>query len=323
MSPAADSTLVLLADIGGTNARFALARPGGEPERIAASAVAGHTDIDAAIASYLGDQRIGATPGSAAIAIAAPIAGDEVELTNHPWGFSQRRLAEAHGFSSLRVMNDFEAIALSLPHLGDGDREQLGGGQPEPRAPMAVLGPGTGLGVALLIWSGSAWVAVPGEGGHVDFAPGGEGEVEILRALWREFGHASIERVLSGPGLVTLYRAAAARDGTATALGADAEPKDVAAAAAAGDSAARAAAEAFSGLLGAAAGDLALTAGAFGGVFLAGGVVANMGAAFDRQNFRTRFEHKGRFSSYVARIPVWRILHSQPALLGLARTSVE
>ena len=313
MSGGGPARPILLADVGGTNVRFALARPGGDPEYPATLPVADHADLAAAIRAYLA-RHPASSPRSAAIAVAAAVDGDEVRLTNNPWRFAPARLRADARLESLRVVNDFEAVALALPHLGPDDGVRIGGGVAAERAAKAVLGPGTGLGVALAVPHGDGWTAVPGEGGHVDFAPGDDKEVELLRALWREFGHASAERLLSGPGLVRLWRAAGGGDPAPT-------PLQVAAAAAAGEPAASAAVATFSGLLGAVAGDLALTAGARGGIYLAGGVVPNLGPAFDRARFRARFEAKGRFAPWLAAIPVFEIVHPFPALLGLARTA--
>ena len=325
MTAALPPDWVLLADIGGTNARFALARPGGIPERIETLPVAAHGSLEEAATAYLAAHGGGARPVRAALAVAAPVTGDAVALTNHPWRFSQRALAGALGVTSVSVRNDFEALALALPHLQPGDLRPLGGGSgggdAVVHAPRAVLGPGTGLGMAILVWSGGAWTAVAGEGGHVDFGPADDAEVELLRALLREFGHASVERVLCGPGLVTLYAAAAARGGLSAPV--DATPESVAAAANGGEAVAVAAVNAFSALLGAVAGDLALTAGARGGIYVAGGVVGALGTAFDAAGFRRRFEAKGRLAPYLAPIPAWHILHPNPALLGLARTAEQ
>ena len=311
----------LLADIGGTRARFALSRAGGEPERTVVQDVGAQPGVRAALTAYLDGAGSGVRPRRAAIAVAAPVSGDRVDLTNHPWDFSRRELAAALGLDSLVVVNDFEAIARAVPHLGPGDVRTIGGGEPVPEAPVAVLGPGTGLGIALLVPTATGWTAVAGEGGHIDLAPGNEDEIVVLRALWEEFGHASIERVLSGPGLVTLCTALAARDGGRD--GAPPAPDRIAAAVRSGDARALAVTRIFSALLGAAAGDLALTAGARGGVYVAGGVVGNLGDAFDADGFRARFEAKGRFSSFMAAIPTYLITYPQPGLLGLARGFAE
>ncbi len=310
----------LVADIGATNARFALYRQGTRPEAPVVLPVAEFATIEAAAREALARAGDGAAPSCAAVAVAAPVAGDRIELTNHPWQFSRRALRRALGLDHLVVINDFAAIALALPLLGDGDRRQVGGGEPVPGTPMGVLGPGTGLGVSGLVPSGDGWTALAGEGGHVDLAPGDDPEAEILERLRRRFGHVSLERALSGPGLVNLYRALAEIAGAVPADDADTPtaPEITARARAKSCPHSIAAIETFCGLLGAAAGDLALTLGARGGVYIAGGIVPKMGPAFDDARFRRRFEAKGRLGDYLALIPTYVVTAADPALLGLA-----
>lgn len=310
---------LLVADVGGTRVRFAVCAPGGAPLDTKVLAVADFPGIAEAAQSYLGGLR--ERPKRGAIAVAGPVAGDFFTMTNHTWSFSTEAVRRALGLESLVLVNDFEASALAIPHLSAVDVVQWGGGTPVQRAPCAILGPGTGLGVASLVWGGARWVAVPGEGGHVDFAPDDDDEVFILRELAARFGHVSLERILSGPGLVHLFEVFAKKLGLPLAR--QTIPADVAAAALRGDAAAVAAARAFSGILGAAAGNLALTLGARGGVFIAGGVVANLGAAFDRALFRDRFEAKGRFAGYLAQIPTFHIVNPFPALVGLAHAALK
>ncbi|MCH7888841.1 MAG: glucokinase [Proteobacteria bacterium] len=324
----------LVADIGATNARFALVRHGTRPEAPVVLPVAEFATIEAAIRAALTRAGAEAPPPCAAVAIAAPVADDRVEMTNHPWRFSRQALRRALGLERLVVINDFTAVALSLPRLGDDDRRQVGGGSPVPRAPMGVLGPGTGLGVSGLVPAGDqpspkrslgfaqagGWTALAGEGGHVDLAPGDDPEPAILERLRRRFGHVSLERALSGPGLVNLYRALAEIAGAAPADDADTPtaPEITARARAKSCPHSIAAVETFCGLLGAAAGDLALTLGARGGVYIAGGIVPRMGPAFDAPRFRRRFEAKGRLGAYLAAIPTYLVTAAEPALLGLA-----
>jgi glucokinase len=307
----------LVADIGATNARFALYLPGARPEAALVLPVADFATIEEAAREALARAEPGPPPLCAAMAVAAPVAGDRVEMTNHPWRFSREALRVALGLERLLVINDFTAVALSLPHLDGRERRQLGGGTPVPNAPLGVLGPGTGLGVSGLVPCGAGWTTLASEGGHVDLAPGGEPEAQILERLRRRFGHVSLERVLSGPGLANLYWAFAEIAGerpadppTAEEITARARsnscPHSVAAVAT------------VCGLVGAAAGDLALTLGARGGVYIAGGIVPKLGPAFDSACFRRRFEAKGRFSTYLASIPTYVITAAQPALLGLA-----
>ncbi len=309
----------LIADIGATNARFALQRPGARPQAPVVLRCAEHDGIEAAVRAALARAGAEAPPLDAAVAVAAPVVGDRVEMTNHPWRFSRERLRRALGLRRLVVINDLTAIALSLPRLGRGERRRVGGGRRARRAPIAVLGPGTGLGVSGLLPVGDGWVPLAGEGGHADLAPGDDEELAILERLRRRFDHVSLERVLSGPGLVNLYRALAEIEGEAAA---DSDPptaKEIAARARAGTCRRSSAAVAtFCGLLGAAAGDLALTLGARGGVYIAGGIVPKLGPAFDAERFRRRFEAKGRLGAYLAPIPTYVVTAAEPALLGLA-----
>jgi len=310
-------TTLLVADVGGTNARFAVYRDDAPPGPPVVLASADHDGIEAAIRAAL--DRLGATetPSEAAIAVAGPVLGDRVAMTNHPWRFSRRALAEAFGFERLIVINDFAAIAHALPHLPEDAREAIGGGRAVAGAPLVALGPGTGLGVSALVPGASGDRAVAGEGGHVDFAPGDAREDAVLARLRARFGHVSLERLLSGAGLRNLHRALAEIAGEA-APETPAARQITALAAAGACPRSVAATRLFSAVLGAAAGNLALTLGARGGVFVAGGIVPAMGTAFDRARFRARFEDKGRFHDYLAAIPTYLIRAEQPALIGLA-----
>ena len=296
----------LLADVGGTNARFALQTPGGAPSDARRVRTDEFRTLEDAIDDYV--SRAGVRPQSAAIAVASPVVDDRIEMTNHPWSFSVAALRKALGVDEMRVINDFEAVALSLPRLQKAECHQVGGTTPAPGAPLAVIGPGTGLGVAALV---NGW-AVPTEGGHVTMPACDEREAEIIARIRARLGHVSAERVLSGMGLQNLYRA----------LGPDGEPPEPdeisARALAATDPRAVEALETFCAMLGTVAGNLALTFGARGGVYIAGGIVRRFVAYFARSAFRERFEDKGRFREYLAPIPVWIIGTENPALIGLA-----
>ena len=237
-------------------------------------------------------------------------------LTNHPWSFSIEELQRRLGLTRLVVVNDFAANAMALPHLEPDGRQKIGGGSAAPRAPMAVLGPGSGLGVCGLVPGEHGPIAIAGEGGHATLAPADDRESEVLARMRRRFGHVSAERVLSGPGLVNLYQALAELDG------APAEPFSPAQIAdrEIGEThpLCRAAVDLFCAMLGTVAGDLALTLGARGGVFIAGGIVPRLGATFAQSRFRARFEDKGRFSAYLAAIPTYVVTYPIPAFLGLA-----
>lgn len=305
---------LVLADIGATNARFALVEACGR-ERTAVLACAEHASLEAATRAFL--TRVGAPPGPkrGAFAVAAPVLGDQVTLTNLSWRFSSRDLREALGFEQLDVINDFAAIALAVPHLAPGERRQIGGGFVEAGAPIAVLGPGSGLGVSGLLPAGTGWTVLSGEGGHVTMAPADDREDTVLAILRRRFGHVSAERVLSGPGLVNLYQVLSELEGRPPAVMTAAE---ITAAALAGSRpVCRDAVAMFAALLGTVAGNLALTLGARGGVYIAGGIVPRLGDFLDRSAFRQRFTEKGRHARYLAPIPTLVVTHPLPAFLGL------
>jgi glucokinase len=306
----------LLGDIGGTHARFAWQDgPGRALSDIAIERCAEHPTLGGAIRHYL--QAAGKpAPHSAALGIANPVIGDEVRMTNHHWCFSIGALQRELQLQRLLVLNDFEALALALPGLAADELQPVGGGAADPAASCAVIGPGTGLGVAGLL-PGRAR-AVTGEGGHATLAPTDDRESAVIGWLRRRHGHVSAERVLSGSGLVNLYDAISALDETpAEAL----RPAEVVDRALAGtDPACGTAVTLFCGFLGNVAGNVALTLGARGGVYIGGGIVPRLGAAFAASPFRARFEGKGRFRDYLAAIPTWVIVTAQPpALLGAAR----
>lgn len=308
----------LVGDIGGTWARFGLVEPDGAFHRVAVRACADHAGLAEALDAYLEDAARGVRPRRAAISVAGPVTGDRVSLTNHPWSFSVEILRRRFGFESLAVVNDFSAVARGAPHLGEGDRLRIGGGRPAAGAAIAVLGPGTGLGVSGLVPSGGGWAVVEGEGGHATMAAADRREARVLAEVAREFGHVSAERVLSGPGLVNLHRALRRLDGEDPS-GPEPTAEDIVAEGA-GRRSPRCgevldlAAE----LLGTFAADTALTLGARGGVYIGGGLVPRYADRFARSGFRRRFEAKGRFSDYLAAIPTYLILHEFPAFLGLA-----
>ncbi|HZD26787.1 MAG TPA: glucokinase [Alphaproteobacteria bacterium] len=318
----------LIADVGGTNARFALCEPGRPP----GPAVSLYTADFPGLAEAIDEaQRVlGARAGAAALAVAGPVAGDRVSLTNHDWTFSTRTIAARFGFAPLIVVNDFAALAWALPGLAGDALEPLGGGTPRAGAAKVALGPGTGLGVAALVPvpephrgpAGDGWAAVAGEGGHATLAAGDDFEAALIASLRRRLGHVSCEAVLSGPGLVRLHTAVVEVAGAAEAV-ADPEapsgPEDVSRLAAEepGGPAGQAVAV-FCRLLGGYAGDLALTFGARGGVYLAGGILPALGELFDHDGFRRRFEDKGRFAGYMATVPAFVIRAPQPALDGLS-----
>ena len=306
----------LIADIGGTNARFALVADGGteasEPMVFACADFA--SPADAALA-YLQRLRPEPRPWRGAFAIASPVTGDRVEMTNHIWRFSVEETRNRLGLEQLEVVNDFTAVALAVPYLTPADRVTVGGHAAIDGMPMAVIGPGTGLGVSALLPSGGGWLPIPSEGGHITMPAADEREAKVIAWLRSRRGHVSAERVLSGPGLVNLYTALRGL------LGLDEEPLTPAQLtdmAASGDPLAREAMAMFFAMLGTVAGNLALTLGAKGGVVIAGGIVPRHLPAFLASDFRQRFDDKGRFRSWLEPIPVHVAIHPFPAFLGLA-----
>ncbi|MDH3241334.1 MAG: glucokinase [Alphaproteobacteria bacterium] len=308
----------LLADIGGTHARFALQRRGRQPGRFRMMETGAYPGLVPALKAYLGHWP-GLRPEAAAFAVAAPLTGDRVRFTNAAWSFSRSALAGRTGIARVHVLNDFEALAWALPGLGGKDLAKIGRGRTQAGAPQAVFGPGTGLGVACFVPEAAGGpLVLATEGGHATLAAGTDREAAILAGLRRRFGHVSAERALSGPGLANLYGALAALDGGDRAKAP--APAAIARAARAGrDAVAVEACAMFSALLGQVAGDLALQFGARGGVHVAGGVIKGLGAAFDRRLFRRRFEAKGRYKDWLAAVPSYLITHPRPAMAGLAR----
>ena len=305
----------LVADIGGTNARFAIA----DLVTLELSALRSfprtdHPTLAEAIVYYLKD--ISEPVDHAAIAVAGPVMGEEIKLTNSPWSFAKRELCVAAGLKSVHVLNDFEALSLSLPHLAPEELHQIGGQEPVSHAPKAVLGPGTGLGVAGLVWSGTDWVAVPGEGGHMTLGAEDERELALIERLRKGRARLSVERALSGPGLSDLHQAVAASHGHSVEVLA---PVEVEKRALSGkDEIAAEALDVFVSWLGRFAGDVALVLGARGGVYLGGGIAPKLLARLDQGDFREAFEHKGRMKAFVEPIPIYVILAEFPALTGAA-----
>lgn len=309
-------TVWLVGDIGATNARFGLVSPAGAILQSSTSADADFTTIADAIHAYLAQARSFPRPRIGCLAIAAPVSGDQIHMTNRPWSFSVAALCAQLGFERLEIINDFTAVAMALPRLGPDDRMPVGGGVPSAGRPIAVLGPGSGLGVSGLIPDGTRWAPLTGEGGHVTMAAVTVRENGVLDWMRRHFDHVSAERCLSGPGLVNLYNALAALDGVPAAPYTAAQITDPATAAR--DPLCREATAMFCAMLGTVAGDLALTLGAQGGVYIAGGIVPRLGARFVESGFRARFEAKGRLSPYLAAIPTYVVTHPLPAFLGCA-----
>ena len=306
--------LGLIGDVGATNARFALVRPDGITTAARTYVLNDYASLTDLIDAYLAQES--ARPEQAVLAVASPITGDLVTLTNHPWTFSIEAVRKSFGLKRLRVINDLAANALAIPHLADDDRLQIGPGCPVAGAPVGVIGPGTGLGVSALMPVPGGWAPIEGEGGHVTMAPFDAQEGAVLEVMRRRYDHVSAERVLSGSGLVNLYgvicelAAAPAAPLTAPQI---TDPRTWEE-----DPRARDATAMFCAMLGTVAGNLALTLGTRGGVHIAGGIVPKLGAAFTESGFRRRFEAKGRLQSYLAAIPTYVIVRPLSALVGAA-----
>lgn len=315
------TALRLLADVGGTHVRFASQLGAYAPlEHVARYACRDFDSLADAIFYHLHREGL-PRPQACAIGIATAITGDHVRMTNHHWSFSTRALQSALGAQRLLVINDFTALALALPALPAQARRQVGGGEAVAGAPLGLVGPGTGLGVSGLLPAadGDTLVAVGGEGGHVTLASYHAEERAVLDLLHQRFGHVSAERALSGPGLEHLHEALAELRGQPVSAGGARAP-EITAAALAGEPLAAAALQMFCGLLGDVAGNVALTLGARGGLYIGGGIVPRLGDWFDRSAFRQRFESKGRFTAYLRAIPTYVVQEAdQAALLGASR----
>jgi len=300
----------LLADIGGTNTRCAITGADGEPERIRCFSNADFDGPESLLEQYLASVGSVQRPLRGAIAVAAPIRGEHVEMINIDWSWSTEALASQLGLSDLGVLNDFEALAYALPELGEHQLLKLGGGVALPDKPKAVLGPGTGLGVAGLFPGARGWEAISGEGGHVTMAACDAREDRLIQAARAQFGHCSAERLISGAGLSFLHHTL--HDA------AELPPAEIGQLAAAGDARASESLEVFFLMLGTVAANLALTLGTFGGIYIGGGIVPKHREAFAASGFRARFEDKGRYRDYLGAIATLLVIAEHPTLTGLA-----
>jgi glucokinase len=329
MSSPAPQSPWLLADVGGTHARFALAWPSRpaplDMASIRACRVAEYAGLADAARAYLAAGPRQAAPRRAILALAGRIEDGEARFTNLAWTVSATAIAAALGFESVRLVNDFAAVAQCVPLLGAPDVEVLGAPLPDfapgaARRTRCVLGPGTGLGVAALVQEDGRSIDLATEGGHVNFAPGSEEEIAVLRHLMTRFGRVSAERLLCGQGLSNLHGALLAIGGHA---GDALAPEVITARARSGeDPVCRRAVELFGEMLGSFAGDCALAYGAWEGVFLAGGLLQPLAPWIRDGRFRRRFDDKGRFGPALSRVPVAVITHPQPGLLGAAGFAV-
>jgi glucokinase len=304
----------LLADIGGTNARFALDYGGGCIERIATLACADHAEFVDAVRTYL--EGFADVPvRHAVVAIANPVSGDAIKMTNHHWAFSIEASRRALGLETLLLVNDFAALAMAVPELDASQLDQVGGGAACHGAVIGVVGAGTGLGVAGLVPAGPRWLPLESEGGHATFSPADERELAVLRYCWQRYAHVSAERLVSGTGIPLIFQALAAQRAEATPVNLS-TATIVARALQGKDELCRETIECFCGMLGTVAGNLAVTLSAKGGIYIGGGVVPRLGNYFAASPFRARFESKGRFSAFNAGIPTFVITAPYPAFVG-------
>jgi glucokinase len=309
-------THAIVADIGGTNARFSRVNLASlSLDKVAVYPCAEFATLADALLYYQQQHELTAVK-HVAIAIACPVTDDHISMTNFHWQFSVKAMQQKLGLAALQVMNDFTAVAMCLPALTAEQKIKLGNAEAQSGKPMAVLGAGTGLGVAHLLPLQDQYIALPGEGGHVDWAAQNEQEWFIQQTLSKEYGHVSPERLLSGPGLEAIYKTLAVyRKQVVPPLSA----AQIAAQALSGESElAQAAVEQFFASLGSVAGDLALTMSTFGGVYIAGGIVPKLLPLLHNSEFRARFEAKGRFSAFNRQIATFVVTAEQPGLVGAA-----
>jgi glucokinase len=313
---------ILVGDVGGTHARFAVVEASGPPPwRIEQRQdLTEHfpTFVEA-LESYFARVKLPTRPATAAIAVAGPVTGGTARFTNRGWTISEEDLRK-FGFKTAVLVNDFGALAFAAMVLQEEDLRAIG---PKvkglERGTITILGPGTGFGVACLARFGDRAVPMATEGGHIGFAPSDEAEMAALKAMWQQMGRVSVERILSGSGLETLYRTLEQLAGReARALSA----ADISANAIKGDPGCAAALTMFCSIFGAVAGDLALAHGARGGVYIAGGITQKIEGFLAKSPFRARFEDKGRLSPFVTAIPTKLIINPDVALLGAASAGV-
>lgn len=304
----------LLGDVGGTNARFALETGPGRIDAIHTLSGADYPEFVLAVEAYL---ALVGHPAlrHAVIAMANPVLGDRISMTNHDWTFSIEATRRHLQLDTLLIVNDFTALSMALPHLKSADLRQAGGGHAQSGAVIGLVGPGTGLGVGALVMDRERPVPLASEGGHVAFAPADEREAAILAWCWRTYPHVSAERLVSGPGMALLYRALSEIRHGAVAE-APATAQIVERALHGGDALSLEVLDCFCGMLGTVVANVALTLGALGGMYIGGGVVPRLGDYFYTSAFRGRFEDKGRFQAYMQNIPTYVIVAQYPAFIG-------
>lgn len=300
----------LLADIGGTNTRCSVTGGDGRPGPVREFKNREFDSLESLLLSFVESLPPADRPVDGVLAVAAPIRGDEVQMINIDWRFSVDVVRESLGLRKLQALNDFEALAYALPDLPADELVPIGGGRAIAGKPKGVIGPGTGLGVASLVPHDGHWIAIAGEGGHVTLPATDAREAGVVKQIREEFGHCSAERLISGPGLGLLHRALHG--------GAAIDAADIAARADRDEAEACETLDVFFRLLGTIAANLALTIGAFGGIYIGGGIAPRHRDRLVASGFRDSFEAKGRYRDYLRSIPTWLIVSGHPALTGLA-----
>ncbi|MCH4813015.1 glucokinase [Vreelandella neptunia] len=308
----------LIGDIGGTNARLALVAPGEvTPHDIINLPCADYPGVIEAVQDYL--NRVGATgdnaPQEACLAFACPVHAERVKMTNNHWDFLKSDVQQQLNLSLFKVINDFTAQALGVPHVAASDLVEVQPGKSQGHATRLVIGPGTGLGVAGVFPGQHAWIPLPTEGGHVTFAPTDDTERAILDIFKQRRTRISVERILCGQGLLELYQAYCTLEGMEPRF---TSPAEVTTAANQGDSLATAALLRFLKILGDVCGDATLTMGARGGVYLCGGILPRLLEWLPKSDLRAAFVNKGRMGTYNADIPIWVVTAPWTGLLGAA-----
>lgn len=308
----------LVADIGGTNARFSLEVAPYQYEHTKVFACKDYQNLVEAASTYL--KSVGVNHVEyAGLALPTPIVGDQIFMVNNPWHtFSIAQTKEALGLKNIVFLNDFHALALSIPHLDESSLVKVGGIDPDPYKPRGIIGPGTGLGVATLIrHPNGEYLAVPAEGGHTTFTPANLEEMELWQYVHRRFSHVSFERFVSGPGLQLIFEAVSYQkhqnfdhlpspaEITRRALSRECWISQLTL-------------DHFCRMLGTMASNLAVTTNSFGGVYIGGGIIPKILDYFNKSDFRCRFEDKGRLRKYLEKIPTYVITHEFPAFLGVS-----
>jgi len=306
----------LVADIGGTNARFALVEEGSvKLVAIEVLPCADYANLDQAIVDYLARAGVGSV-SQACFAVASPVREAQVRMTNNHWRFDIDVVKQQFGWRTFKVINDFTAMALGVPHVTRDKLIHICGGPGNPQRPRLVIGPGTGLGVSGLMPIRNGWVPLMTEGGHVDFTPTDETEAAVLKILHARFGRVSVERILCGQGLLNLYQAHTELQGLSAPL--DTPDKITAAALERSDTLAHQVLRHFCTILGRVAGNAALTLGSLGGVYLCGGILPRFINFFRDSPFQSGFEDKGRMRPLMEFIPVYLVTETYTGLLGAA-----